>query len=348
MSDNGKYLPPDELAPQPVTTAAPVSEEKPQLHRIFYGPNGLRAGWRICLFVLIMFALTFTARTIRHHFFPSPPRVAGAPFQPVREIISRGLGFILLSLTTLIMAKIEGGKWDHYGLPLRRAFHSDFWIGCLWGLVGVSVVMGGLYLVGVYRVDGLALAGAEVWKFGVLWGIMFLIVGLLEEFSLRGYLLHTFASGIGFWPAAIITSALFLAGHLGNSGETILGLSDVFIIGVFLCFTLWRSGDLWFAVGLHAVWDWGLTYLYSVPNSGTTAVGHLLNIHTQGPTWLSGGSAGPEGSVLNLITDVLYFFIFAAIYKHRKWIGMNDRRLAAAAAPAAPTNVVIDPSALSS
>ena len=346
MSDNGKFVTPADLTSPPVAPVAPALKPKPPLHSVFVGPNGLRAGWRIAIFVLLMATFSFLSRYIRQHVFHAVPRTATGPFEPVAEIFTRGRGFLLLSLATVIMAKIEGGRWDYYGLPPRRAFSRDFWFGCLWGLVGVSAVMGGLWVVGAYRVEGFALAGAELWKFAALWAVMFLIVGLLEEFSVRGYLLYTLASGIGFWPAAVITSALFLAGHIGNSGENWLGLSDVFIIGIFLCFTLWRTGDLWFAVGMHAVWDWGLTYLYSVPNSGTTAVGHLLNVRLQGPPWLSGGSAGPEGSVINLAGDVLYFFIFAAIYRRRKWVGMNERRTAAV--PVAPTSVAIDASALSS
>ena len=335
---------------QPLTTDIAVPQQRPALRRVFFGPNGLRAGWRIAIFVLLVATFSFLSRYVRQHLFHAAPRTSGAPFEPLAEIITRGRGFLLLCLATLIMAKVEGGKWDYYGLPWRRVLSRDFWVGCLWGLVGVSAVMGGLWAVGAYRVEGFALSGVELWKFAVLWGIMFLIVGLLEEFTLRGYLLYSVSSGIGFWPSAVITSSLFLAGHIGNSGENWLGLLDVFIIGMFLCFTLWRTGDLWFAVGLHAVWDWGLTYLYSVPNSGTTAVGHLLNVRLQGPNWLSGGSAGPEGSVINLVGDLLYFFIFAAIYKRRKWIGMNERRQAAAASAGSPVpaDVVIDSSALSS
>jgi membrane protease YdiL (CAAX protease family) len=175
---------------------------------------------------------------------------------------------------------------------------------------------------------------------------MFLMVGLLEEYSLRGYTQYTLASGIGFWPAAIVLSVLFLAAHISNPGENWLGLSDVFVAGMFLAFTLWRTGDLWFAVGAHATWDWGLTYLYSVPNSGTTAVGHLFNVRIQGPSWLSGGDAGPEGSVLNLALELVFFVLFAMLYRRRKWIGMNDRRRANEQ-PAKPTTL-LDSSALSS
>jgi len=343
MSDNENASTPEAVPP----VAVPAATPRPGgIRNVFLGPNGLRAGWRFLLYIALVFVFISLIRFIRHHVFHTAIPVPGAPFEPVHEIVSRGLGFLALAVAALIMARIERSKWGDYGLPLRRAISWDFWFGCLWGLVGVSVVMACLWIAGAYRVESVALSMADAWKFGVLWAVMFLMVGLLEEFSLRGYTQYTLASGIGFWPAALILSAMFLAGHLGNKGENWLGLADVFIIGMFLCFTLWRTGDLWFAVGLHAVWDWGLTYLYSVPNSGTTAVGHLFNIRTQGPAWLSGGSAGPEGSVINLAFDILYFFIFAAIYKKRKWIGMDDRRRAAEPVP--QTSPVIDASALSS
>jgi membrane protease YdiL (CAAX protease family) len=327
MPDN-ENAPPESVS-FPVSSVPVPSEATPNaLRKIFYGPNGLRAGWRLFLYILLIAIFSVTTRWIRHHFFPAPPHPASAPLEPVRESITRALGFFFCAFAAWIMSKIEGEKWGHYGLPLRRAFGFDFWFGCLWGMVGVSLVMGALWAAGAYRIEGLALAGGAIGKYAVLWGILFLIVGLLEEYSLRGYTQYTLASGIGFWPAALVFSALFLLGHLGNPGENWMGLSDVFIIGMFLCFTLWRTGFLWFAVGMHAAWDWGLTYLYSVPNSGTIASGHLLNVRTQGPAWLTGGSAGPEGSVFNLIFDLLCFAVFAMIYKQRRWVGMNDRRRA--------------------
>lgn len=343
MSDNGSFVPTPAM-PDPVPT--PVG--RPFLHTVFIGPNGLRAGWRIALYILLVFTLAYATRFLRHHFWPSPPRDPGALFEPVRETISRVIGFILLAVAALTMARIEREKWGHYGMPLRRAVSKDFWFGLLWGFAGLTFVMAGLWLAGAYRIDGLALVGAAAWKYAALWAMMFLVVGLLEEFSLRGYLQYALASGIGFWPAAVVLSAVFLMGHVRNPGENWMGLTDVFLIGMFLAFTLWRTGDLWFAVGLHAAWDWGLTYFYSVPNSGTVAVGHLFNVRTQGPAWLSGGSAGPEGSVINLIFDLLCFVIFAMIYKKRKWIGMDDRREAQARliVPPQTAAVMLDSSAL--
>jgi len=67
------------------------------------------------------------------------------------------------------------------------------------------------------------------------------------------------------------------------------------------CFTIRRTGSLWFALGFHAAWDWAETYFYGTPDSGLLGVGRLLNSSVGGPDWLTGASAGPEGSVIGLL-----------------------------------------------
>ncbi len=256
-----------------------------------------------------------------------PPRQRPSVIDPVHEVYTTVVSFLAAAIPALIMTRIERKKWAHYGLALRRAFRSEFWFGVLWGLVALSAVMLSLFLGHFYTIEGLALHGTAILKFGSLWAVAMLFVGLFEEFSLRGYTQYTLASGIGFWPSASILSFLFMLGHVRNGGENWLGLTDVFLFGLFACFTLWRTGNLWFAVGVHASWDWGLTFLYSTPNSGVLASGQLLKIRFTGPAWLSGGSAGPEGSAINVAFDLLWFAIFAVIYRKRQWIDRKEHRV---------------------
>src|SRR5450756_2021428 len=77
-----------------------------------------------------------------------------------------------------------------------------------------------------------------------------------------------------------------------------VGALSVFAMGMFFCLILRRTGNLWFAVGLHASFDWGETFLFSAPDSGIVAPGHLLNSSFHGPVWLTGGTVGPEGSAM--------------------------------------------------
>jgi CAAX protease family protein len=93
-----------------------------------------------------------------------------------------------------------------------------------------------------------------------------------------------------------------LPAHAQNGGETPLGLLAVGGFGLFFCYTLRVTGNLWLAVGFHASWDWAQSFFYGVPDSGVHTAGHFLNSVATGPAWLSGGSVGPEGSVLVFAT----------------------------------------------
>ena len=160
-----------------------------------------------------------------------------------------------------------------------RRFGKLFWVGAVWGFASITLLLGTLYGLRVFDVGHLAMHGVRVVKFGVFWAVMFLLVGLFEDFLLRGYSQFTLTRAIGFWPAAAVMSCVFGLVHLqqcgGSSGP---GLLAAAVIGLYFCFTLRRTGSLWFAVGFHAAWDWGETFFYSVPDSGTMFPGHLLSV----------------------------------------------------------------------
>jgi hypothetical protein len=81
-------------------------------------------------------------------------------------------------------------------------------------------------------------------------------------------------------------------------------------VALFFCFTLRRTGNLWFAVGMHASWDWAQSFFYGVPDSGVVEPGHFLQARLHGPVWMTGGSVGPEGSVLLFALIAVMWFVF--------------------------------------
>ena len=117
---------------------------------------------------------------------------------------------------------------------------------------------------------------------------------------------------MGFWFAAILLSAIFGYSHLGHSGEIWLGVFNASLGGLLFCLLLRRSGNLWMPVGFHASWDWTQTYFYGVPDSGHSLPGHLFNGNFFGPSWLTGGRVGPEGSVLLTLLLVLFWLCVSA------------------------------------
>src|SRR5262249_12617462 len=121
------------------------------------------------------------------------------------------------------------------------------------------------------------------------------------------YGLYTLTQATGFWPAAALSSAMFGYSHMGNPGENWLGIFNAGAGGLLFCLLLRRSGNLWMPIGFHASWDWTQSYFYGIADSGRTLPGHLLNGNFVGPAWLTGGTVGPEGSLLLTLMLILFW-----------------------------------------
>ena len=83
------------------------------------------------------------------------------------------------------------------------------------------------------------------------------------------------------------------------------------MFGLLFCLFLRRTGNLWWAVGFHAGWDWGQTFFYGVPDSGIAHITIFSAPPSSGPRWLTGGSVGPEASVFTPIVLLIVAILFA-------------------------------------
>lgn len=281
---------------------------------LFFNERGLRAGWRLLLYILLVVVFSAVLTAIVQKIHP-PTRGLSSPRSTLVQEI---LGFAAVFGCALIMSRIEHRSPDAYGLPLGEVFGKKFWLGMLLGGVEVSVLMGLIAAFGGYSFGSLALSGPDIVRWGLFHLLLFTVVGLFEEFMFRGYMQYTLGDGIGFWPAAILLSLGFGAVHLSNPNEGPVGAASVALVGIFFAFTLYRTGSLWYAVGLHASFDWGETFLFSVPNSGVLMEGHLSSSLLHGPAWLTGARIGPEGSLFCFLTMGLQFLVVVWLFPRRE------------------------------
>jgi membrane protease YdiL (CAAX protease family) len=304
--------------PTPVPPA-PQFENKPRQPRpgitaVFLNADGLRAGWRLLLYAAIVAGFA-TCLSMLWMFLL---KTGHGKFSITNLFLAEVVGFVAAFGAAVVMSFLEHRPIGAYGLPVSIAFGKLFWRGCLFGLAEISLLMALIYTFGGYAFGTLALHGTQIAHWALLWAICLLFVGLFEEFLFRGYSLFTLTSGAGFWPAAVVLSLLFAAVHLQNSGEGLVGVAAVFVVGMLWCFTVRRTGTLWFAVGMHAAYDFGETYLYSVPDSGVLLPGHLSNATLHGPAWLTGGTVGPEASVFDFLILFALFFVIHRLYPANK------------------------------
>ena len=279
------------------------------------GRTTLGTGPRLLVYIACSAVTIWLTLWFGTSFFGEPIHGPAVLWQQMYAEAALAFGVLL---PAILMARIEGKPVDEYGLPRREVFGKMFWLGSTWGLVSITALMLVLRGAHAFYFGRIVLHGQRVLRFALFWAAYFVLVGLFEEFLLRGYTLHTLARRFGFWPAATLMSLVFGAIHVRNPGETWIGLLGVVAIGFFFCLTLYRTGNLWFAVGFHALWDWGQTYLYSVPDSGTFEPGHLMQPSFKGPDWLTGGSAGPEASLLCFAVIAGVSGVFAWRYRTLK------------------------------
>jgi membrane protease YdiL (CAAX protease family) len=318
LMDTNPLLPSTpESAPQAAEAVSPpspgaglpaISRREFPLRDVFVGPDGLYPGTLWLIYLAMGGALVLLLGIVLHWVHPQH----GGPIW--WGMVWEAEMMLAAILPAFVMARLEGRPFGDFGLPARGAFGRNFWAGALWGIASLSALMLALRLAGAFEFGLLALHGTQIVKFAAYYALLFLFTGFFEEFLLRGYSQWVLAKGMNFWPTAALLSVAFGAIHSGNSGEAKTGLVAAGLIGFFFCLTLRRTGSLWWAVGFHMSWDWGESYLYSVPDSGTMLPGHLLNSSFHGPAWLTGGSVGPEGSYLVFVVLAALWVLFDRVY----------------------------------
>jgi len=271
---------------------------------LFVGPHGLRSGWRFLIFVAALVLLVAFLEQPTVIFFASKfdvdPRALSAPALIIRD----GLDLILILIVTGVFALFEHRRIDSYGLPIDQAFGGFFWNGAMVGFVTTVFVGAGMLIAGGMQINGLALHGSKLITFPILWLLAMLLIGLTEEYLFRGYALQSLWRGVGFWPAALITTALFAGDHLEKPHENAIDIGMIFTLAILLCISIRVTGSLWWAVGWHAAFDFGQLFVIGTHNGGQVPIGRLFDATFPGPAWINGGELGTEAS---------YFMIPAAI-----------------------------------
>lgn len=331
---------------------------------IFAGPQGLRAGWS----VLLAYGLFYFFRLVTGTFFYSFGLVNERnDYTSTSELALELIPFIAMLSTGIILAAVEQRSILDFNLAgPRRARH--FLSGTVSGFFALSALICVLRLGGWMHFGPVALSGAAILRFALLWGLAFLTVGCVEEGLFRCYLQFTLTRGINFWwalaaeivlclyafidarsgapgiyaiaalgllpclilhrkvaarsaafwQAAWVTSTFFGLVHTFNNGENWIGIFAAACVGFVFCVSVRVTGSAWWAIGCHAAWDWTETYFYGAADSGLPGQGHLLTATPVGNPLFSGGTDGPEGSLLVFVAIALLLVLLLAIHgKHK-------------------------------
>jgi hypothetical protein len=242
-----------------------------------------------------------------------------------------GLAAGFVALSALVGAMTLGG-WMHFG-PVALSGSQILVYAGLWG---AAFLLTGFFEEGSFRcyLQYTLTRGLNFWwalginasvclfmliamKGSGVWGVYgFALLGLLPCLILHVKKVPT----APFWQAAWVTSMLFGFIHTSNNGENWIGIFAAAAIGFVFCVSIRLTGSAWWAIGCHAAWDWAETYFYGTSDSGFVASGHFLSSTTSGNALWSGGTDGPEGSLLVLPIILLLLVALLVIYARKKRI----------------------------
>lgn len=275
---------------------------------MFVGPDGLRHGWRFLIFASAIIVIGQFLEQPAIAFLAARLHVDPRALSAQAIILSGAFDLIVILALTGVVALMERRRIDSYGLPAGEAFGRFFWSGALAALATIFFVAAGMLGTGGMRLHGIGLHGSDLVASPLLWLVAMLFVGVTEEYVFRGYALQSLWRAAGFWPATLITTALFADAHLSKPHENAIDIGIIFVLGVMLCISVRVTGSLWWAVGWHAAFDFGQFFIIGTRNGGQTPVGRLFDVTFPGPASITGGELGAEASYFMIPAAIATFF----------------------------------------
>lgn len=216
-------------------------------------------------------------------------------------------GFGTVSVLALLWVRyVENRPLASMGLRKDAAL-SRFVRGLGIGLALNAIVVFTIYVLGGYDLAALApsfQSPAALIMIALLF-IGFVVQGSTEEILMRGWVLSAMAARFGLVIAIVVNSTVFAALHLGNEGFdhiNWIAIANIVLVGLFLSLYAVREGSLLGVCGFHAAWNWILGVGFGLEVSGMSIDLPPLIVDFDTKTdmadWLTGGTFGPEGSII--------------------------------------------------
>lgn len=221
--------------PAPLLPSHGPEPEEPYrgLRWMFIGPEGLRAGWSVALFIglFIIFADGLNYVLNLAHLNPSK-----GTFAPGVAFVGEVSQLLLLLLIVFILSRVERRRLAEYNLLGPRRL-PRFSIGLITGFAALSLLVAGLSVGGWMHFGPVALSGGQIFLYAAEWGAVFLLVGCFEEGFARCYLLYTLARGLNFWWGAGLVAGTCLLVSLNPKANGLWGAYAAALLGLIPC--LW-------------------------------------------------------------------------------------------------------------
>ena len=225
----------------------------------------------------------------------------GNPLDPTALMAFTLVPFGLLLLVLLAWVRfVERRPVESIGICGRRKLR-DFLRGHAIGLTGLSGVVMVIWIAGGLQFTGVAPAFSQLASLVPIALLLFTFAlqSSVEELLFRGWLLSVLSKKFNVPIAVVVSSALFSLMHFHPRTHWLVSVGT-FLFGLFGCAWVLRTRSVLGIMGWHSGWNWLLAVGFGLPLTGIDVglPALLVDLQPVGPDWLTGGTQGPEASVV--------------------------------------------------
>jgi membrane protease YdiL (CAAX protease family) len=221
---------------------------------------------------------------------PPAPSPLHTPLAMLRNLVA---ALIFLGVYALLIRVIERRRASEIA---PRAATVPLPLGLV---VGVGL-MGAVNL--VFWAGGIAAFAPGTGLAGLAPGLIGMFaVAVVEELLLRAVVFRIVEQACGTTIALVLSAAIFGLLHAVNPGATLFSSAAIAIeAGLLLALAYAVTRNLWLAIGIHAGWNFAEGSLFGAQVSGGAPMPSLIHVTLHGPELVTGGTFGPEASIVSV------------------------------------------------
>ena len=170
------------------------------------------------------------------------------------------IGFLLVAFVT---GRLQGWKGlEGFGLGWRMGWWQQLLKGLLLGLLFFGVAEGLAVAFGYEKFNGIVAADIILKQLPLIL-LMTFFPSIAEDILTRGYLYGHLFSKMKPWHWVLLSAVVYVLNHIWRLTENPSVLVYLFILGLVLAFTVWKTKALWLALGIH----WGANIAFESTHS---------------------------------------------------------------------------------
>lgn len=223
------------------------------------------------------------------------------------------LGYSLMSLLT----QRGTAPRKAIGLDTRPGWRREWALGAAvgWSAVVVCIlptaIIGGLVIT-------IFTNAHQFWV--VILDLIALLAGTLAvEVGFRGYAFQRLVDAMGPFMATFFMAVIYAIWRTHTAPTTTAVVLFSFLFGWVLSLAALRTRALWVGWGLHFAWPAAMSMLFGLTIAGGMNYSPIFATNPVGPSWITGGMQGPEGSVFGLLVGVALLVVVVRVTSDLKY-----------------------------